>query len=92
MFIWCLSFNASRISSLVGARHDLQERTTRLLSEATDIPTENVASVEGLSSYELTLVMRITDRGMNFCFPLARVTSVQKDVQESLGFRTEDYI
>jgi hypothetical protein len=37
------------MSSRVG---DLQEGTARLLSEATGISTENVASVEGLSSYE----------------------------------------
>jgi hypothetical protein len=49
VFTWCLSFNASPMSSRVG---DLQEGTARLLSEATGISTENVASVEGLSSYE----------------------------------------
>jgi len=47
VFTWCLSFNASAISSRVGPPHDLRERTARLLSEATGISTENVASVKG---------------------------------------------
>ena len=59
MFTWCLSFNASPISSRVG---DLQEATARLLSEVTGISTENGASVEGLSSYESTLMIPITDK------------------------------
>ena len=62
MFAWCLSFNALPISPRVGVPHDLRERTARLLSEATGISTENVASVKGLSSYESTLIVTITDR------------------------------
>ena len=93
VFIWCLSFNASPISSRMGisAPHDLRERTTRLLSEVTGISTENVAGVKGLSSYESTL-RPITNRGGNFCFLLTRVASVQHHVQESLCFRTKDYV
>jgi hypothetical protein len=88
---WCLSFNPSPISSRVGAPHDLRERTARLLSEATGVSTENVASVKGLSSYESTPVIPITDRGGNFSFLLIRVTTMHH-VQEGLGFRTEDYV
>ncbi|KAI0285442.1 hypothetical protein BGY98DRAFT_1093025 [Russula aff. rugulosa BPL654] len=44
---WCLSFDASPVSSRVGAPYDLLERTTKLLSEATGVSTENVASVKG---------------------------------------------
>jgi len=40
VFTWCLSSNASPVSSRVGAPHDLRERTARLLSEATSISTE----------------------------------------------------
>jgi hypothetical protein len=89
---WCLSFNASPIYSRVGGPHDLQERTVRLLSEATGISTENVASIKGLFSYESTPVIPITDRGGNYCFLLIRVATVQNHVQEGLGFRTEDYV
>jgi hypothetical protein len=92
MFTWCLSFNASPISSPVGAPHNLRGRTARLLSKATDIYTENVASVKGLSSYESTPVILIADRGGNLCFPLTRVATAQYRVQEGLGFRTEDYV
>ena len=80
------------MSSLVDAPHGLRERTARLLSEATGISTEIVASAEGLSLYESTSVIPFTDRGRNFCFLLTRVQSVQNQVQESLGFRTEDYV
>ena len=62
VFTWCLSFNALPISSPVGAPHDLRERSARLLSEPTGISTENGASVEGLSSYESTLMIPITDK------------------------------
>ena len=95
VFTWCLSFNASPISSRVDhAPRDLQERTARLLSasEATGISTENVASVKGLSSYESTPVIPITDRGGNFCFLLTRVATVQNHVQDGVGVRTEDYV
>ena len=91
VFTWCLSSNALPISQ-VGAPNHLRERTARLLSEATGISTENVASVKGLSSYEPTPVTAITDRGGNFCFLLTRVATVQSHVQEGLGFRTEDYV
>jgi len=47
VFTWCLHFDASPVPSRVGASHDLWERTARLLSEATGISTENVASVKG---------------------------------------------
>ena len=92
MFAWCLSFNASPISSRVGVPHDLRERTARLLSDATGISTENVASVEGLSSYELTPMIPITDRSRNLCFLFTRVATVQNYVQEGLGSRTEDVV
>ena len=36
------------------ASRDLQERTTRLLFEMTDVSVENAASVRGQSSYQLT--------------------------------------
>jgi hypothetical protein len=87
-----LSFNASPISSRVGAPHDLRERSARFLSEATGISTENVVSVQGLSSYESTPVIPITDRGGNFFFLRTRVATVQNHVQEGLGIRTEDYV
>jgi hypothetical protein len=65
VFTWCLSSNASPISSRVGAPDHLRERTARLLSEAPGISTESVASaVKGLSSYESTHVTPITDRGV----------------------------
>ena len=86
VFTWYLSFNASPISSRVG---DLQKGTERLLSEATDNSTENVASVEGLSSYESTPMMLITER---WELMFTRVATVQNHVQEGLGIRTEDYV
>ena len=92
VFTWCLSLNASSISSRVGAPRDLRERVARILSEATGISTENVASIKGLFSYESTPVIPITDRGGNYCFLLIRVATVQNHVQEGLGFRTEDYV
>jgi hypothetical protein len=92
VFTWCLSFNASPIPSRVGAPHDLRERTARLLPEVTSISMDNIASVEGLSSYESTPVIPITDRGGNFYFLLIRVATVQNNVQEGLGFRTDDYV
>ena len=92
VFTWCLSLNASPISSRVGACHDLRERTARLLSEATGISTENIASIKGLSLYESTPVIPMTDGGGNFIFLFNRVATVQSDVQKGLGFRTEDYI
>jgi hypothetical protein len=76
----------------VGAPHDLRERTARLLPEVTSISMDNIASVEGLSSYESTPVIPITDRGGNFYFLLIRVATVQNNVQEGLGFRTDDYV
>ena len=76
----------------VGASDHLREQTARLLSQATGISTEIVASVKGLSSYESTPVIPITDRAGNFCFLLTRVATVQSHVQEGLGFRTEDYV
>jgi hypothetical protein len=85
-----LPFNASPIPSRVCAPHDLRERTERLLSDATSISTEKVASVKGLSSYETTPVIPIADRSKNFCFLFIRVATVQNHVQEGLGFRTED--
>jgi hypothetical protein len=76
VFTWCLSFNASPTSSRVGAPHDLRERTARLLSEATGISTENVASVKGLSSNESTsviLYLSLTEVGTSvFCSPGSR--------------------
>ena len=92
VFTWCLSFNTSPVSSRVGAPHDLQERTARLLSNATGISTENAASVEGLSLYESSPMIPITDRGRNSCFLLTRVATVQNHIQEGLGIRTEDYV
>ena len=89
---WCRSFNASPISCRVGVPHDLRERTARLLPETTGISTEDDFSVKGLSLFESTPVIPITDRGGNFCLLLTRVASVQNHVQGSLGFRTEDYI
>jgi len=49
VFTWNPSFNASPVSSPVGAPHDLRERTARLLSasEVTAISTENVAGIKG---------------------------------------------
>ena len=41
-------------SSCVDSPHDLRERTMRLLSEMTGVSVDNVASVEGLSSYPPT--------------------------------------
>jgi hypothetical protein len=73
----------------VGAPDYLWEWTARLLSEATGISTENVASVKGLFSYDSTPV---TNRGGNLCFLPTRVATVQTHVQEGLGFRTEDYV
>ena len=92
VFTWCLSFNALPISSRVDAPHDLRERTARLLSEATGVSTENAASIKGLSLYEPIPVIPMTDGGGNFIFLLTRVATVQNDVQEGLGFRTEDYV
>jgi hypothetical protein len=92
VFTWCLSFNASPISSWVGVPHGLRERTAGFLSGATGISMENVASTKGLSSYEPTLVMPITDRGGNFCFLLTRIAAVQNHVQEGVGFRKEDCV
>jgi hypothetical protein len=92
MFTCCLSFNASPISSRVGVLHDLRERTARLLSEATGISTENVASVTGLSLYESTSTIPITDRSSHFCSLFNRVATVQKHVQEGLRIRTEDFV
>ena len=92
MFTWCLSFNASPTSSRVGMPHDLRERTARLLSEATGISTEIVASIEGLSLYESTPTIPITDRSGNFYSLLTRVATVQNHVQEGLRIRTEDYL
>jgi hypothetical protein len=86
------SFNAPYISSQVGLPHDVRERTARVLSEATGISMANVASVKGLSSYEPTPVMPITDRAGNSCFPLTSIATVQNRVQKGLGFRTEDYV
>jgi len=56
VFTWCFSFNASPISSQVGAPapHDLREGTARLLSETTAISTESVASVEGSRRFKTT--------------------------------------
>jgi hypothetical protein len=67
----------------VGTPHNPWERTARLLSEATGISTENVASVKGLSSYESTPVIPITDRGGNFCFQLNRVATVQSTYKKA---------
>jgi hypothetical protein len=94
VFTWCRDFqvNASHISSRVGVPHDLREQTARLLSEGTGISTENVASDKGPFSYESTPVIPITDRGVNFCFLFIRVATVENDVQEGLGFRTEDHV
>ena len=96
VFTWCFSFNASPISSWVGAPapHDLRDGTARLLTEATGISTESDSSVEGLSSYESESapVIPITDRGGNFCFLLIRVATIQNHLQEGLGFRTESYV
>ena len=41
-------------SSCVDAPHDLRERTMKLLSEMTGVSVDNVASVQGLSSYPST--------------------------------------
>jgi hypothetical protein len=88
LFTWRLPFNASPISTREGAPHDLRERTARLLSEAAGVSMQNVVtSVKGLSSIP---VIPVTDRGGNFNFLLTRVATVQNDVQEGLGFRTED--
>jgi hypothetical protein len=57
VFSWCLTFDPSPASSQVGAPQDLLEQTVRLLSEATDISTENIASVKGLFSYASILVI-----------------------------------
>ena len=92
VFTWCLFFNTSPASSRVGAPHDLQVRTARLLSKATGISTENVASVEGLSLYKSSSMIPITDRGGNSCFLLTRVATVQNHIQEGLRIRTEDYV
>lgn len=61
VFTWCHSSNASPISCRVAAPHDLRERTARLLSEATGISTENVASVKGQSLYETIPMIPIID-------------------------------
>jgi hypothetical protein len=84
-----LSFNAPPISSRASAPHDLRER---IAPKVTDISTENVAGVKGLSSYEPTPVISIIDRGENFCSLLTRVATVQSHVQEGLSFRTEDFV
>ena len=41
--------------SCVDAPHDLRERTMRFLAEMTGISADNVASIQGLSSYQSTL-------------------------------------
>jgi hypothetical protein len=45
---------ASPTSSCGDAPHDLRERTMKLLSEMTGVSVDNVASVQGLSSYPST--------------------------------------
>jgi hypothetical protein len=68
VFTWCLSSDASLISSRVGAPDHLRERTARLLSEATGLYTENVSSIKGLSSYESIPVTPIIDMMWKFLF------------------------
>ena len=55
---------------------------------------KNIASVKGLSSYESTLVIPITDRRGNVTvfLLLIWVAKVHNCIQEGLGFRTEDYV
>ncbi len=69
---WCLSHIASPTSSDVGAPHDLRERSTRLLSEATGISAENVPNARGLSSFESMPLILLTA-----CLLLIRVSKVQ---------------
>ncbi len=51
---WCITFTALPASFRMMASHDLRERIMRLTSETTDVSVENVASVQGLSSYQPT--------------------------------------
>ena len=55
VFSLCLDSIASPTSSRAGVPDDLRERTMGLQSETTSVFVENVASVQGLSSYHFTL-------------------------------------
>jgi hypothetical protein len=46
--------DASPPSSRVDSQHELQERTRRLLSEVAGVSVENIGSIQGLFSYQLT--------------------------------------
>ena len=56
VFAWCspIAPHTSSRGSRVDAPDNLRERTMRLLSEMTDDSVENAASVQGLSSKQLT--------------------------------------
>ena len=47
VFTWCLPFVASLSPSHAGSPHDLRERITTFLSEATGISVENAAMSQG---------------------------------------------
>ena len=51
---WRLPSTDLPTSSCVDAAHDLRERTMRFLAEMTGISVDNVAGIQGLSSYQST--------------------------------------
>ena len=64
-FTWCSPSIASPMPPHVGAPHDLRERTMRLWSERTGVSAKNAASVQGPSSYYLTLLAIITNTSVH---------------------------
>jgi hypothetical protein len=70
---WCLASTDSPTCSPVG-RADLRKRISELQSEETGVSAENAAtgSTQGLSSYQSTLLLPITDICGNYCFPGSR--------------------
>jgi hypothetical protein len=72
-------------SRRVIASHDLRERTTRLLSEITDVSVENAVSVQGLSSYQLMASVDISLTQAS-----VRHAKVQGCIRQGPFFRTED--
>jgi hypothetical protein len=74
VFTWYPSSITLPTSSREGVTHDLREQTTKLLSEATSVPSENAPSVQGLSSYRSTPLIPITDIRGYYCLLFTRIT------------------
>lgn len=81
MFTWHLTSITSPTSSCVGALHDLREWTTELRSKVTGVSAENVASVQGLSSFQSMLLIPVTDRCGYFCLLFTGATKIQNYIQ-----------